>query len=85
MRDPYDRLQQINEVLGAVLGGILGRGAIAAAGRGIALGATRAQGFARAVAGGAGSRTLGRLGVSAATRKAIGKKCLSRDRKYPDE
>ena len=73
MRDPYDRLQQINEVLGAVLGGILGRGAIAAVGRGIASGAIGAQGVARAVAGGAGSRTLGRLGVNAATRKAIGR------------
>ena len=71
MRDPYDRLQQINEVLGAVLGGILSRGAVAMAGRGIASGAIRAQGAARAVAGGAGSRTLRRLGVDAATRKAI--------------
>ena len=73
MRDPHDRLQQINEVLGAVLGGILRRGAVAAAGRGIALGATRAQGAARAIAGGAGSRTMKRLGVNAATRKAIGR------------
>ena len=46
MKDPHERIQRIDEILGAVASSVLGRGTIAAAGRGLAGAATRLGGAA---------------------------------------
>ena len=46
MKDPHERLQRIDEVLGGVVGAVAGRGTMAAAGRGLAGAATKLSGAA---------------------------------------
>ena len=46
MKDPHERIQRIDEILGGVLGAVASRGTIAAAGRGLAGAATRFGGAA---------------------------------------
>ena len=46
MKDPHERIQRIDEILGGVVGAVASRGTIAAAGRGLAGAATRLGGAA---------------------------------------